>query len=192
MTQQPELFRILIKQHREVDSMLTQLGQADDPETRGKLFPVLKQQLMAHAKAEEKTFYPALARVGEQGEAKHAKREHQDIERAIREVEALELDAEGWSDALDRLIETVEHHVEEEEGDVFEAALRSLDAETLDRLAEDFQAQRKEELERLGATDDGYDQLTKPELLEEARERGVEGRSSMTKDQLVSHLRAED
>jgi hemerythrin-like domain-containing protein len=192
MTQQPELFRILIKQHREVDGMLTQLRQAEDPETRGKLFPVLEQQLMAHAKAEEKTFYAELARAGEKGETKHAKREHQDIERAIQEVEALDLDDEGWSDALDRLIETVQHHVEEEEGELFEAAQRSLDAETLDQLAEDFQAQRKEELERLGATDDGYDELTKEELLEEARERGLEGRSSMTKGELVSHLRAED
>lgn len=192
MTQQAELFKILIQQHREVDGMLTQLAEAEDPAMRSKLFPVLKQQLMAHAKAEEKTFYPALARVGEQGEAKHAKREHQDIERAIQAVEALDFDDEQWFEALERLTETVQHHVEEEEGDVFEAAQRSLDTETLDQLAEEFQTQRKEELERLGATDDGYGERTKQELLEEARERGLAGRSSMTKGELVSHLRAEE
>jgi hemerythrin-like domain-containing protein len=192
MTQQPELFQILIKQHREVDGMLTQLAESDDPELRIKLFPVLKQQLIAHAKAEEKTFYVRLARAGEQGEAKHAKHEHKDIEAAIEQVEALDSDDEGWSAALEHLTETVQHHVEEEEGDVFDAARSSIDADVLDQLADEFMAQRKKELEQLGAVDDGYTELTKEELLEQARERDLPGRSSMTKDQLVSHLRAGD
>jgi hemerythrin-like domain-containing protein len=188
-TQRAELFRILTKQHRDVDGMLTQLADAEEAELRGKLLPVLKQRLLAHAKAEEKTFYPALAKAGEPGETQHAKREHRDIEAALAQLEAIEPDDEGWSASLQRLTDAVRHHVEQEEGEVFDAAHEALDAETLDRLVEEFEERRHQELERLGGVDDGFEELTKMELLEEARDRGMPGRSSMTKDQLISHLR---
>lgn len=192
MTQQPELFRILTRQHREVDAMLSQLATVEDTEIRGKLLPVLEQQLLAHAKAEEETFYRALAREGEKGEAKHAEREHRDIETALSKLMALDLDDDDWDDALQHLTETVQHHVEEEEGDVFDAALRSLDPERLDEVAAEFTEHRRKQLERLGGSEDGYADLSKDELLEEARERDVPGRSSMSRDELISHLRASD
>lgn len=192
MTQQPELFRILTRQHREVDAMLSQLATVEDTEIRGKLLPVLEQQLLAHAKAEEETFYRALAREGEKGDAKHAKREHREIETALSKLTALELDDDDWDEALQDLTETVQHHVEEEESDVFDAARRSLDSETLDELAAKFTEHRRKQLERLGGSEDGYADLSKDELLEEARERDLPGRSSMSRDELISHLRASD
>lgn len=191
MSEQVELFRILTKQHQEVDGMLLQLAREQDVETRKSLFPVLKQQLLAHAKAEEKTFYPALAQAGEDDEAEHAEREHEDIEAALEKVEGLDFEDDGWDDALQELTEAVQHHVKEEEGDVFDTARESLDDEQLEQLAEEFREQRKTELEALGGTDDGYDELTKQELLEEARDLDLAGRSGMNKDELVAHLRAE-
>jgi hemerythrin superfamily protein len=192
MTQQPELFRILTRQHREVDAMLSQLAETEDVDVRARLLPVLEQQLLAHAKAEEETFYRALSREGEKGEAKHAEREHREIETTLTELMALDVDDDGWSAALQQLTEAVQHHVEEEEGELFEAAERSLDPDTLAQLAEQFMEHRRKRLEQLGGSDDGYDQLTKDELLEEARERDLPGRSSMTREELVSHLRASD
>jgi hemerythrin superfamily protein len=192
MTQQAELFRILIRQHREVDAMLSQLAASDDIDLRARLVPVLEQQLLAHAKAEEETFYRELAREGEKGEAKHAKREHREIETALSELVALDLEDDDWSAALQHLTEAVQHHVEEEEGDVFEAARRSLDPDRLDKIAAEFAEHRLQQLERLGGTDDGYAELSKDELLEEARARDLPGRSSMTRDELISHLRATD
>ena len=192
MTQQPELFRILTRQHHEVDAMLSQLASVEDGQVRSKLLKVLEQQLVAHAKAEEETFYRELTREGEKGEAKHAKHEHRDIETALEELLALDVDDDGWDDALQHLTETVQHHVEEEEGDVFDAALRSLDPEALDELATAFTEHRRQQLEKLGGSDDGYAELNKDELLAEARERDVPGRSSMSRDELISHLRASD
>jgi hemerythrin superfamily protein len=192
MTQQPELFRILTRQHREVDAMLSQLATVEDGQIRSKLLPVLEQQLLAHAKAEEETLYRELAREGEKGEAKHAKREHRDIETALKELLALDVGDDGWDDALQHLTETVQHHVEEEEGDVFDAALRSLDPEKLDEVAAEFTERRRQQLEKLGGNDDDYADLNKDELLAEARERDLPGRSSMTRDELISHLRASD
>jgi hemerythrin superfamily protein len=192
MTQQPELFRILHQQHQEVDAILTQLADTDDVELRAKLLPVLEQQLLSHAKAEEDTFYKELERAGEKGEAKHAKHEHRDIEAALTELMTLSPDDGGFDAAVRNVTKTVKHHVEEEESDVFEAAQESLDTATLDRLAEEFMESRRQKLEALGGTDDGYSELTRDQLLAEARERDLPGRSTMTRDQLISILRASE
>lgn len=192
MTQQPELFRILHQQHQEVDAMLGQLADGEDVELRAKLLPVLEQQLLSHAKAEEETFYKELERAGEKGEAKHAKHEHRDIEAALTELMALEPDDEGFDAALQNLTKTVKHHVEEEESDVFEAAQEALSPEVLDEIAAEFMEARRKNLEKLGGTDDGYSELTKDQLLAEARERDLSGRSTMSRDQLISSLRAFD
>jgi hemerythrin superfamily protein len=192
MTHQPELFRILTRQHREVDAMLTQLANTDDVELRAKLLPVLEQQLLAHAKAEEETFYQELERAGEKGEAKHAEREHREVETALTELMALEPDDRRFDAALRQLTQAVQHHVEEEESDVFETAQEALDPETLDKVAAEFTERRRQKLEALGGTDDGYADLTKDQLLEEARERDLPGRSTMTRDELISSLRATD
>lgn len=189
-TQQPELFQILTKQHREVDGMLAKLAEQEHAGSRQSLFRVLKQQLMSHAKAEEKTFYPALERAGEKRDAKHAKHEHREIEEAIAKVEAVGFDDDSaWTSAIENLTDTVKHHVEDEESDVFQAARDSLSDDELDAVAERFQAQRLVELEALGGVDDGYDELTKKELLEEASAHEIEGRSSMSKDELIAQLR---
>jgi len=189
-TTQPKLFQILVKQHHEVDAMLAELAELEHAGPRRSLFLVLEQQLMSHAKAEEKTFYVALKRAGEKRDAKHAEHEHREIEEAIAGVEKVGFaDDAAWTTAIEKLTETVKHHVEEEESDVFEAALESLGSDELDELAEQFQEQRRIELEKLGGVDDGYDELSKQELLEQAREHGLEGRSSMSKNELVAQLR---
>lgn len=192
MTQQAEIFRILSLQHREVDAMLSQLAATDDVELRAKLLPVLEQQLLAHAKAEEETLYVKLKREGEKSEAKHAEREHRDIEEALTELLALEPDDDEFPVALQNLTKTVKHHVEEEESDLYDAASRAFDTEQLDEIAAEFVENRRMQLEKLGGTDDDYAELSKDELLQQARDRDIPGRSSMSRDELISNLRAMD
>jgi len=189
MSKEPELFRILKKEHREVDAMLTQLA-GDDVATRERVYPRLKSNLLAHAKSEEKTFYPALQKAGEKEDAKHAKREHKEIEEALMKVDGLDYDDDGWVEAVEELTACVQHHVEEEEHEIFDTAREALDEEHLAQIAEQFQVHKRELLVQFGGgADDGYDELSKEELLEEARERDLQGRSSMTKDELISNLR---
>ena len=191
MSEDVELFRILVTQHREVDEILEQLADTEDSETdkREMLFTTLKGKLLSHAKAEEKTLYPALQKAGEKEEAQHAKHEHKEIEEAFAELDACAYDDEEFVSMVEKLADTVKHHVEEEESDVFDSAREALDSDVLARLADEFQIQQKKEMAALGVEDDGYDELTKEELMEEARERDIPGRSSMSKDELISQLR---
>jgi len=191
MSEDVELFRILVKQHREVDKILSQLADTEDTDTgrREALFTSLKGKLLSHAKAEEKTFYVALSRAGEKKDTKHAKHEHREIEEAFAELDACAYDDEDFLAKVEELTDKVKHHVEEEESEIFDSARESIDAEVLDGLAGEFQAQQKQELMALGVDDDGFEELTKDELMEEARDRDMPGRSSMSKDELISHLR---
>jgi hypothetical protein len=191
MSEDVELFRILVKQHREVDEILEQLAETEDSDTaqRETLFTSLKSKLLSHAKAEEKTFYVELQKAGEKKDAQHAKQEHKDIEEAFAELDACAFDDEEFVDKVEALADCVKHHVEEEESEIFDAARESLDEEVLQRLADDFQNAQQKEMAALGVADDGYDELTKEELMEEAREREIPGRSSMSKDELITHLR---
>lgn len=191
MKEDVELFRILVKQHREVDELLEQLGETEDSETarRATLYTTLKTKLLSHAKAEEKTFYVELEKAGEKKDAKHAKHEHREIEDAIAKVDACEYDDEDFIETVEALADCVKHHVEEEESEIFDAARESLDIAVLQRLADDFQTQQQQEMTALGGKDDGFDELTKDELMEKARDQEISGRSSMTKDELITHLR---
>jgi hypothetical protein len=72
------------------------------------------------------------------------------------------------------------HHVEEEEGEMFPSMRKKLDDVLLERLGGDLQAARK----AAGVADPRWDQATKAELLDAAREAGIDGRSSMSKEEL--------
>ena len=191
MSEDVELFRILVKQHREVDEILEQLADTEDSDVqqREQLFTTLRGKLLSHAKAEEKTFYVELQKAGEKKDAQHAKHEHKEIEEAFAELDACAYDDEEFPDKVEKLADCVKHHVEEEETEIFDAARESIEEDVLQRLADDFQMQQQKEMAALGVADDGYDELTKEELMEEARERDIPGRSSMSKDELISHLR---
>lgn len=191
MSHDNQLFRVLVAQHREVDELLEQLGNTDDDQIdeRARLFETMKAKLLSHAKAEEKTFYAALKRAGEGDDARHAKREHRDIEEALRAADACDYDDSEFLTKVEELADCVTHHVEEEESDVFDAASESMEVDELDQIAEQFLAQQKDEMVALGLEPDDYDELSKDELLELAREHDIQGRSSMTKDELISHLR---
>ena len=57
------------------------------------------------------------------------------------------------------------------------------------RIANAAAASSRSEVGRKGATAEDYPDRTKRELLDRARELGIEGRSRMSKDELIDALR---
>lgn len=157
MAESVELFRTLSMEHETVAALLAMLAVADAEKRRAKL-PVLRQQLLAHAKAEEKTLYAAIVGAGGKAakrEIEEATREHADMAATLARMAALDVEDAAWDEALQSLIDVVQEHVEEEEAVVFEMARRALDEDALDSLAEAYQAQRQLELVALGASQQG-------------------------------------
>jgi hypothetical protein len=112
--------------------------------------------------------------------------EHELARKAMHDMTALAPDEPGFGAALEAVKAGIEHHVEEEEGEVF-PKLRSDGQDVLEAMATPFMQKRVElglpiEAPSLAASS------TKEELVDEATRAGVDGASSMNKDQLAEAL----
>lgn len=89
---------------------------------RREVYPKLVKELLAHAKAEERTLYHAL--IGDrttQDEASHSVAEHEDIESHILSVSDTSMSSPQWLQKFRKLKSLVEHHMDEEEEETFKA-----------------------------------------------------------------------
>ena len=128
---------LLKADHEKVDSLFSQLEETTEraEKTREELFTKLKQELDLHAHVEEKIFYPALKEAEETREiTMEGLQEHHVVKVLLRELDAMPVTSETWTAKLKVLKENVEHHVEEEEGEMFKKARTVLSREQLEEL----------------------------------------------------------
>jgi len=138
-----ELYALLKQDHERVKELFGRLEGAPGAEERDRLFRTLKLELMAHKEAEDGTFYAALSVLPEISDRiEEALEEHVDIDELLDEFE--EMDEEGsFAGQLAELREEVEHHVGEEENDIFHEARELLTEEQAERIAEEMQAAKE-------------------------------------------------
>jgi len=118
-------FTLLKADHEKVAGILEEIDSTTERalKTREDLFSQLKNELDVHARIEEEVFYPALEEADETREITlEAYEEHRLVKRLLEELEAEPKDAEEWSAKFMVLKENIEHHVKEEEGEMFEQA----------------------------------------------------------------------
>ena len=192
-----DITAVLIREHRMVAAILSRIETACEEEQFDEIaepFAILKTKLTAHAKGEEQAVYPRFAELSDEikdliGEAKE---EHSLVEDKLEELARIDVEDEEWKAKFTVLKELVEHHVEDEEGEVFPKARKAMKGDSASDLAEQYLAAKRKiagpEAERITSYE--LEALTKDELLEQAREMGVEGTSSMTKEDLVKAIEA--
>jgi iron-sulfur cluster repair protein YtfE (RIC family) len=105
--------------------------------------------LAIHATIEEHHFYPAVRAKRTEDILLEALEEHLAIKRVLSDLLDLEVEDETFDAKLKVLKEEVEHHVEEEEQDLFPKVKKLLDAGELDSIATAMQEEQKE-LEKKG------------------------------------------
>lgn len=148
---------MLKKQHREVMSLFRKALAAEAADERRDLLDEITRQLQLHTHLEEEIFYPAYREVAgtKKGEEQvlQAYEEHHVVDLVLAELPDIELDAESYEAKVTVLKELVEHHVEEEQDEMFPAAERKLGKERLDELAREMQsaAAERERGEEMGA-----------------------------------------
>lgn len=139
------VFDLLKEDHKEVAKILTKIEETSEQatKTREKLFLDLKKELDLHAYVEETYFYPALKDVNETKEITlEAYEEHRVVKILLEELEDLDKDAEEWGAKFKVLKENVEHHVEEEEGELFKKAQKVLTAEQAEAIGADIATEK--------------------------------------------------
>ena len=121
---------LLKDDHDKVKELLTELESTTERgvKTRAELFSTIKGELTVHEIIEEEIFYPAL-----KDQAKdivlEGYEEHHVVDLLMRELEDLDVTDETWGAKALVMKENIEHHIEEEEGEMFKQA-RSVFDET--------------------------------------------------------------
>ena len=144
-------FQLLKEDHQKVSGLFQQLEPTTEraEKTRTELFAKLQQELDVHAKIEESVFYPAIKQAAETREiVLEGFEEHHVIKMLLKELEAVPVDTEQWTAKLKVLQENVEHHVEEEEGEMFQKARQVLSEDDIDRLGEQMEEEKKRLLQQ--------------------------------------------
>lgn len=141
-----EFFKAITKDHDEVKDLLKKLTKSSDGavKTREKMFLQLKKELVPHLKAEEAVFYPALMEKKEgRKHSLEAIEEHGLTEMVLNQLESLPVDDEVWSAKMKVLKDLVEHHIEEEEKEIFEIAKEELKKDDFKEIMKAFQKKKE-------------------------------------------------
>ena len=143
-----EALTLLKKDHDEVKKMLKDLDATTDRavKTRQDLFERLKFSLTVHEQMEEAVLYPALKEHPKTKEITlEAYEEHHVVDMVMAEIESVPYDDERWGAKFKVMKENIEHHIEEEENEMFKKARQVFDEDELEALGERMSA-RKDQL----------------------------------------------
>jgi iron-sulfur cluster repair protein YtfE (RIC family) len=134
---------LLKKQHKEVKGLFKKVEKTEDASERRQLMDEIRAALELHTRLEEEIFYPAVRDVGTKKAEEmiaEAFEEHHVVDLVLKDLPNVDPEDERFEAKMTVLSELVEHHVEEEEGEMFKLAQR-LGDEELEELAERMQGQ---------------------------------------------------
>ncbi len=136
-----KIFEQLREDHDEQRRLLAALCETSgDSADRSRLLEATKKELAAHAKAEEKSLYAAmLGAEGAHRKARHSVAEHHEIDEIVNKLESTDPSTPRWLSVAKQLRHRVEHHLEEEEHEVFQLAGRVLDPSEKKQLIEPYE-----------------------------------------------------
>ena len=144
---------LLKTDHDKVKKLLTELESTTERgvKTRSELFSTIKAELTVHEIIEEEIFYPELkAHPKAQDIVLEAFEEHHVVDLLMGELESLDVSDETWGAKALVMKENIEHHIEEEEGEMFTHARRVFDKEELENLGERMAARKESAKQELG------------------------------------------
>ena len=136
---------LLKRDHAEVKEMFSQVEELSERATasRAKLCEKIVQALELHTQIEEGIFYPAFRSRAEDEEERdkilEAYEEHNVAKMLIGELQNLDPSDETFKPKLMVLVESVRHHIKEEEGKIFKMARELFEKDELNQLGEELE-----------------------------------------------------
>lgn len=141
MAAQPSIFTILKTEHEEVKSLL-EFAETCTPDKRSAVLRKIEKALVPHARGEEKTLYSilraeALRKDNDEGVdlSNEAYEEHRVADDLLSDIKATSPTDETWIAKLKVLKENIEHHIKEEERELFKMAKNLISEKTLNSVA---------------------------------------------------------
>ena len=144
---------LLKEDHDKVKKLLAELETTTERgiKTRTELFATIKGELTVHEIIEEEIFYPELkAHPKARDIVLEGYEEHHVVDLLMSELESLDVSDETWGAKASVMIENIEHHIEEEEGEMFQKARQVFDRDELEELGKAMEARKMEAMREQG------------------------------------------
>src|ERR1044071_9962183 len=126
---------LMHKDHQELKEMLGRVDDVTSVGEREHLLDKIRHELVAHERMEEEVFYPALKSHKKAREiVLEGFEEHHVVDVILDELLDVPPETEVWAAKMKVLKENVEHHIKEEEGEMFRKARAMLEQDELEEL----------------------------------------------------------
>lgn len=138
MKQKHDIFALIRADHRKVESIFENIEKTSEraTATREKLYSELQNELRIHTETEERALYPGLKGHEEtESFAFEGAEEHSVVKFLLDRLDGTVCESKEWSAQIKALKEAVEHHVKEEEEEMFPKMRKAFNAEELDTFA---------------------------------------------------------
>ena len=135
---------LLKADHEKVAKLFEQFKANEDGDNTA-LFEKINAELTVHTHIEETIFYPKLKAEGDEDLVNivlEGIEEHRQVKMFLRELDALTDESEKFNPKLKVVVEDVEHHVEEEESEMFPMVEAQFDEDVLDELGAEMEAEK--------------------------------------------------
>lgn len=133
------LIDTITEDHRAVEAVFAELDTGvGDTQRRHEMVEHVIAELVRHSVGEEQFVYPVIRRALGDEDADHELREHEQAERIMKQLDGLSPTDADYEVLVRKLIDSIRHHIDEEENDVLPNLVQVCDTEELDRIAEDF------------------------------------------------------
>ena len=135
---------VLEKEHSDLKSILKKAMKCKNSQRKDYLSKI-EEELVPHARGEEKTIYSLLnERVTKGSDQKavdlvnEAYEEHRVVDELMKELKKVDTRSDQWLAHLKVIKENIEHHIEEEENDLFKKLRANFTGEELKDLAGEY------------------------------------------------------
>jgi hemerythrin superfamily protein len=138
---------LLKEDHRSVEKLFKSFEKAgpNARKTKARLVQGMIRELTVHASIEEQIFYPRVRQDAEDldSDVLEALEEHHVVKWLLSELDGMEPSAERFDAKVTVLIESVRHHVKEEEGSLFPAVRKAFGRPALVAMGDALAAAKK-------------------------------------------------
>lgn len=188
-----DALQLLKTDHDVARHLFEQFSQAKDGEDTARIAELQRKifaELEIHTTIEEEVFYPEAKEAGGEAEELIAEgfQEHHVVDVLMGEIRELTPDHDTWVAKMTVLIENVEHHAQEEEEELFPKLRAAFGDERLQQMGDKLAEAKRRYAAGAHPSAEHIAELTREELYERARALDIEGRSSMTKEELAQAI----
>jgi hemerythrin-like domain-containing protein len=148
----PNAITMLKADHTTIKRLLRELNEASAVKERERLVNLLEQEVKMHAQVEEEVFYPAFKAASRGTDAEdmfyEATEEHHIVDMVLPALKAANPKSHEFEAKAKVLKELIEHHIKEEESEMFASARQMFSDDSLRELGDLMQA-RKDSVEAM-------------------------------------------